>query len=89
MLSYNNIFNTGTTPFTPSTFVQLSKEPASKDQTELSGGDPWPPPPRDLVSDTEKVLPVFHEHQVQLNSVSAPEHRADLWFISSLFADFL
>ena len=85
MLSFKNIFNTGTTPSTPSTFVQ----PASKDQTEPSGGDPWPPLPRDLVSDTEKVLPVFHEHQVQLNSVSAPEHRADLWFISSLFADFL
>ena len=44
---------------------------------------------RDLVSDTEKVLPVFQVHQVQLGSFSAPGlisvHEHEQVVIHSLF----
>ena len=52
-------------------FLQLTKQPAC--ETELSMVTLGPLQTRDLVSDTEKVLPVFQVHQVQLGSFSAPE----------------
>ena len=45
-------------------FLQLTKQPAC--ETELSMVTLGPLQTRDLVSDTEKVLPVFQVHQVQV-----------------------
>ena len=55
----------------PGPFSAADQAPAC--ETELSMVTLGPLQTRDLVSDTEKVLPVFQVHQVQLGSFSAPE----------------